>query len=59
LFDLIIEDEQRHQALLESMVRHLQDGSEAPAMPSLLSSGRLGTVVWRRARGRTPRSDSQ
>ena len=37
LFDLIIEDEQRHQALLESMVRHLQDGSEAPAMPSFQS----------------------
>jgi len=39
LFDLIIDDEQRHQALLESMVRHLQDGSEAPAMPSFQSSG--------------------
>ena len=35
VFDLIIDDEQRHQALLQSMVRHLQDGSEAPSMPTI------------------------
>ena len=38
LFDLIIEDERRHLALLESMVRHLQDGSEASSMPKFQST---------------------
>jgi rubrerythrin len=47
LFDLIIDDQQRHQALLQSMVRHLQDGSEAASMPTVNSSGdspQLSTV---------------
>jgi hypothetical protein len=39
LFDLIIDDEQRHQALLESMVRHLQDGSEVPSTPKFQVPG--------------------
>lgn len=38
LFDLIIDDERRHQALLESMVRHLEDESGAASMPSSRSS---------------------
>jgi len=44
LFDLIIEDEQRHQALLESMVRHLQDESEVLSMPRFQSSGDSATL---------------
>jgi rubrerythrin len=38
LFELIIDDEQRHLALLESMVRHLQDESEDAPLPKTPSS---------------------
>jgi rubrerythrin len=37
LLDLIIDDQQRHQALLQSMVRHLSNGyeSEVPSIPTV------------------------
>jgi rubrerythrin len=54
LFDLIIDDEQRHQALLQSMVGRLHDGSEAavaipmfdaPKDPPILSSVELAAAL--------------
>jgi hypothetical protein len=45
LFELIIEDEQRHQALLQMMVRQLSNGPEAdagpeaPSIPTIASEG--------------------
>jgi rubrerythrin len=44
LFGLIIGDEQRHQTLLESMVRQLQNGSEAASMPTAESPGDLAPL---------------
>ena len=44
LFDLIIEDGRRHQALLGSMVRQLQSGSEAPSILTAESSGELAPL---------------
>jgi len=38
LLDLIIDDEQRHQALLESMLRHLQDDAQAASTQRFQSS---------------------